>query len=119
MVANELRFWINFALSIARDIAIGRNLKLFLQVRYHHFSFCLWWLGLVLIIHDFRLLLHYGLCHSLAVSSIFLHWSILVSFVGPSFICNQQFKYRSCCSLCILSKYFCRGPSQSFSSYSV
>ena len=32
MAADILRVWVNHVLSIARDIAIGRNLKLFLQV---------------------------------------------------------------------------------------
>ncbi|PON88135.1 Reticulon [Trema orientale] len=34
MAAHVLRVWVNHALSIARDIAIGRNLKLFIQVAF-------------------------------------------------------------------------------------
>ena len=30
--ADVIRVWINYALSVARDIAVGRNVKLFLQV---------------------------------------------------------------------------------------
>ncbi|CAA3031304.1 reticulon B11 [Olea europaea subsp. europaea] len=30
--ADEMRVWVNYALSIARDIAIGGNLRLFIQV---------------------------------------------------------------------------------------
>lgn len=33
MVADVLRVWVNRILSVAQDIAIGRNVKLFLQVR--------------------------------------------------------------------------------------
>lgn len=32
IAADVLRVWVNRALSIARDIAIGRNLKLFARV---------------------------------------------------------------------------------------
>ena len=41
----------------------------------------------------------YGFHHSLADSSIFLHWSILVSSLGLSFLCNQRFKNHICCYL--------------------
>ncbi|CAA2960918.1 reticulon B11 [Olea europaea subsp. europaea] len=30
--ADEMRVWVNYALSIARDIAIGGNLRLFIQI---------------------------------------------------------------------------------------
>lgn len=123
MVAEELRFWINYALSIARDIAIGRNLKLFLQVRYYPllvFSSVIY--GTYVLIIYARLLLDYGLHHLLEVSLIFLRWSISVSFLGPLFLCNQHFQIVLLFfwnNFIHFVNIFFRGSSKSFSSSSV
>lgn len=53
-VADELQVWVNFALSIAHDIAIGRNLKLLLKVRFC-LSFCTFYVGLILNFNVFAL----------------------------------------------------------------
>ncbi|XP_022149172.1 reticulon-like protein B11, partial [Momordica charantia] len=66
MVAEELRFWINYALSIARDIAIGRNLKLFLQV-----ALGLWIASFVGSFFNFLTLVYIGVLLSLSVPLVY------------------------------------------------
>ncbi|EOX98356.1 Reticulon family protein isoform 2, partial [Theobroma cacao] len=54
-VADELQVWINYALSIAHDIAIGRNLKLFLEV-----AVGLWLLSYIGSLFNFLTLVYIG-----------------------------------------------------------
>ncbi|KAH9695363.1 reticulon-like protein B11 [Citrus sinensis] len=74
-VADEIQVWVNHALSIARDIAMGRNLSRFLQVvRYSYFF--------MLITRENnlrRFFLMRGFDHQVA----FLLW--VVSYVGSVF----------------------------------
>lgn len=66
MVADELRLWINFALSIARDIAIGRNLKLFLQV-----ALGLWIVSFIGSFFNFLTLVYIGVLLSLSAPIVY------------------------------------------------
>ncbi|XWS54746.1 hypothetical protein CRYUN_Cryun10bG0115500 [Craigia yunnanensis] len=65
-VADELQVWINFALSLAHDIAIGRNLKLFLKV-----AVCLWLVSFIGSLFNFFTLAYFGVILSLSVPVIY------------------------------------------------
>ncbi|XVF45069.1 hypothetical protein PTKIN_Ptkin02bG0176100 [Pterospermum kingtungense] len=65
-VADELQVWINYALSIAHDIAIGRNLKLFLKV-----AFGLWLVSCIGSLLNFLTLIYIGVILSLSVPVIY------------------------------------------------
>ncbi|PQM38078.1 reticulon-like protein B11 [Prunus yedoensis var. nudiflora] len=64
--ADALHAWINRVLSIARDIAIGRNWKLFLQV-----AFCLWLLSYIGSFFNFLTLVYIGVVLSLSVPVVY------------------------------------------------
>ncbi|XP_022982758.1 reticulon-like protein B11 [Cucurbita maxima] len=66
IVADELRLWVNFALSIARDIAIGRNLKLFLQV-----ALGLWISSFIGSFFNFLTLVYFGVLLSLSAPLVY------------------------------------------------
>lgn len=65
-VADELQVWINYALSIAHDIAIGRNLKLFLEV-----AVGLWLLSYIGSLFNFLTLVYIGVILSLSVPLVY------------------------------------------------
>ncbi|XP_062022503.1 reticulon-like protein B11 [Rosa rugosa] len=65
-VADTLHVWINRGLSIARDIAIGRNFKLFLQV-----SVFLWVASYIGSIFNFLTLAYVGVLISLSVPVLY------------------------------------------------
>ncbi|XVF67513.1 hypothetical protein PTKIN_Ptkin10aG0127200 [Pterospermum kingtungense] len=65
-VADELQVWINFALSIAHGIAIGRNLKLLLKV-----AVCLWLVSFIGTFFNFLTLVHIGVILSLSVPVVY------------------------------------------------
>lgn len=84
--ADVTRVWINRASSVAHDIAVGRNLKLFVQVSLDALNY-LGNLMSIMILEEkeftklvFRLLSSCGLYRTLVVSSTSLPWSTLVSF---------------------------------------
>ncbi|KAK4418225.1 Reticulon-like protein B11 [Sesamum alatum] len=64
MAADETRVWVNYALSIAHDIAIGGNLRLFCQL-----AVGLWFASCIGSLFDFLTLLYIGvlLCLSLPI----------------------------------------------------
>ncbi|XWS39906.1 hypothetical protein CRYUN_Cryun18bG0094900 [Craigia yunnanensis] len=65
-VADELQVWINFALSIAHDIAGGRNLKLFLKV-----AVCLWLVLYIGSLFNFLTLVYIGVILGLSVPVVY------------------------------------------------
>ncbi|KAL6218908.1 PREDICTED: reticulon-like protein B11-like isoform 2 [Fragaria vesca subsp. vesca] len=65
-VADAMHFWINRGLSVARDIAIGRNLKLFLQV-----SVLLWVASYIGSLFNFLTLAYVGVLISLSVPVLY------------------------------------------------
>ncbi|XVF01325.1 hypothetical protein REPUB_Repub04eG0078200 [Reevesia pubescens] len=65
-VADELQVWINHALSIAHDIVIGRNLKLFLKV-----AVGLWLVSFIGSLFNFLTLVYIGVILSLSVPVIY------------------------------------------------
>ncbi|XP_050364785.1 reticulon-like protein B11 [Argentina anserina] len=65
-VADALHVWINRGLSVARDIAIGRNLKLFLQV-----SVLLWIVSYIGSLFNFLTLAYVGILLSLSVPVLY------------------------------------------------
>ncbi|XP_022763444.1 reticulon-like protein B11 isoform X2 [Durio zibethinus] len=65
-VADELQVWINYVLSIAHDIAIGRNLKLFLKV-----AVGLWLVSYIGSLFNFLTLVYVGVILSLSVPLIY------------------------------------------------
>ncbi|KAK4407091.1 Reticulon-like protein B10 [Sesamum angolense] len=64
MAADETRVWVNYALSIAHDIAIGGNLRLFFQL-----AVGLWIVSCIGSLFDFLTLIYLGvlLCLSLPI----------------------------------------------------
>ncbi|XP_022984805.1 reticulon-like protein B11 isoform X2 [Cucurbita maxima] len=66
VVADELRLWVNFVLSIARDIAIGRNFKLFLQV-----ALGLWFVSFIGSFFNFLTLVYIGILLSLSAPLVY------------------------------------------------
>ena len=65
-VADELRVWINYALSIAHDIAIGRNLKLFFKV-----AVGLWLVSYIVSLFNLLTLVYIGIILSLSVPMVY------------------------------------------------
>ncbi|EEF43605.1 reticulon-like protein B11 [Ricinus communis] len=65
-VAGVIQVYANIALSIARDIAIGRNLKLFLQV-----AFGLWIVSYIGSLCNFLTLLYIGILLSFSVPVLY------------------------------------------------
>ncbi|KAH9695364.1 hypothetical protein WN943_024349 [Citrus x changshan-huyou] len=65
-VADEIQVWVNHALSIARDIAMGRNLSRFLQV-----AFLLWVVSYVGSVFNFLTLVYIGVLLSLSVPVLY------------------------------------------------
>ncbi|XVE49250.1 hypothetical protein DITRI_Ditri01bG0067800 [Diplodiscus trichospermus] len=65
-VADELQVWINYVLSIAHDIAIGRNLKLFFKV-----AAGLWLISWIGSLFNFLTLVYLGVILSLAVPLVY------------------------------------------------
>ncbi|XWS68080.1 hypothetical protein CRYUN_Cryun04dG0059500 [Craigia yunnanensis] len=65
-VADELRVWINYALLIAHDIAIGRNLKLFFKV-----AVGLWLVSYIGSLFNFLSLVYIGVILSLSVPVVY------------------------------------------------
>ncbi|KAJ7946100.1 Reticulon-like protein [Quillaja saponaria] len=64
--ADALQVWVNYALSIAHDIAIGRNFKLFLQV-----SVGLWAISYIGSLFNFLTLIYIGVLLSLSVPLLY------------------------------------------------
>lgn len=64
--ADVIRVWINYALSVARDIAVGRNVKLFLQV-----AFGLWVVSYIGSLFNFLTLVYIGVVLSLSVPVLY------------------------------------------------
>lgn len=101
--ADEMRVWVNYALSIAHDIAIRGNWRLFFKVFYLACSdwcfVCQSWLFQLLILDSMvlamliRLLQSCGSFPSLVVSSTFLRWFTLVSM--NSVVCCICISYSS------------------------
>uniref|UniRef100_A0A7N0TMH6 Reticulon-like protein n=1 Tax=Kalanchoe fedtschenkoi TaxID=63787 RepID=A0A7N0TMH6_KALFE len=65
-VAEELRVWINLGLSFASDIAIGRNVKRFIQV-----AISLWFVSYVGSLFNFLTLFYIGVLFSLSVPLVY------------------------------------------------
>uniref|UniRef100_A0A7N0TVH9 Reticulon-like protein n=1 Tax=Kalanchoe fedtschenkoi TaxID=63787 RepID=A0A7N0TVH9_KALFE len=65
-VVEEFRVWINLGLSFARDIAIGRNLKRFIQV-----AISLWFVSYVGSLFNFLTLVYIGVLLSLSVPLVY------------------------------------------------
>ncbi|XP_010530741.1 PREDICTED: reticulon-like protein B10 isoform X6 [Tarenaya hassleriana] len=65
-VADALRVWLNRVLSVARDIAVGRNVKRLFQV-----SFVLWSLSLLGNFFNFLTLLYLGVILSLSIPVLY------------------------------------------------
>ncbi|KAJ0076883.1 hypothetical protein Patl1_35456 [Pistacia atlantica] len=64
--ADVLRAWVNYALSIAHDIAVGRNLKIFLQV-----AFLLLVVSYIGSLFNFLTLVYIGVLLSLSVPVLY------------------------------------------------
>ncbi|KAJ4716239.1 Reticulon-like protein [Melia azedarach] len=64
--AEAIRVWVNHVLSVARDIAVGRNLKTFLQV-----GFLLWAVSYVGSLFNFLTLVYIGILLSLSVPLLY------------------------------------------------
>lgn len=62
VAADEIRIWVNRALSIARDIAVGGNLRLFGKV-----AFSLWVISYIGSFFNFLTLVYIGVILSLSV----------------------------------------------------
>lgn len=120
--ADEMRVWVNYALSIAHDIAIGGNWILFFKV----FTWlapdwcfvCQSWLFQLLIVEMFlamliRLQQSCGWSLTLAVSSTFLPWFTLVSM--NSVMCWLDLNIYSANSNMSLWHYFATGVILSLS----
>ncbi|XP_075511555.1 reticulon-like protein B11 isoform X1 [Primulina tabacum] len=69
--ADEMRVWLNFALSIARDIAIAGNLRLFSQV-----ATGLWIISYVGSLFNFLTLLYIGVLLSLSLPVLYNKYQI-------------------------------------------
>ncbi|XWS62949.1 hypothetical protein CRYUN_Cryun06bG0054600 [Craigia yunnanensis] len=65
-VADDLQVWINYALSVAHDIAIGRNLKLFFKV-----AVGLWLVSYIGSLFNFLTLVYIGVILSLSVPLVY------------------------------------------------
>ncbi|GAV62302.1 Reticulon domain-containing protein [Cephalotus follicularis] len=65
-VADAMRVYVNYALSIARDIAVGRNLKLLLKV-----AFCLWVASYIGSFFNFLTLIYIGVLLSLSIPVLY------------------------------------------------
>lgn len=65
-VADEMRVWVNHALMIARDIAIGRNLILFIKV-----AVGLWLVSYIGSFFNFLTLVYFGVLLSLSVPVLY------------------------------------------------
>ncbi|CAM8994095.1 unnamed protein product [Rhodiola kirilowii] len=63
---EEIRVWINYGLSFARDIAIGRNLKRFIQV-----AISLWFISYIGSFFNFLTLVYIGVLLSLSVPLVY------------------------------------------------
>ncbi|CAM8904300.1 unnamed protein product [Rhodiola kirilowii] len=63
---EELRVWINYGLSFAQDIAIGRNVKRFIQV-----SISLWFISYVGSFFNFLTLVYIGVLLSISVPVVY------------------------------------------------
>ncbi|XP_057963533.1 reticulon-like protein B11 [Malania oleifera] len=64
--ADEIRVWINYALSIARDITVGRNLRLLIQV-----VFGLWVISYIGSLANFLTLVYIGFFFSFSVPFLY------------------------------------------------
>ncbi|CAM8997500.1 unnamed protein product [Rhodiola kirilowii] len=63
---EEIQVWINYGLSFARDIAIGRNLKRFIQV-----AISLWFISYIGSFFNFLTLVYIGVLLSLSVPLVY------------------------------------------------
>ncbi|XAR72936.1 hypothetical protein NMG60_11019746 [Bertholletia excelsa] len=64
--ADEARTWINHALSVAREISVGKNLKLLLQV-----AFMLWFISYVGSFFNFLTIVYIGILLGLSVPFLY------------------------------------------------
>ncbi|MBA0818541.1 hypothetical protein Gohar_019823 [Gossypium harknessii] len=66
IVADELQIWLNCVLSIAHDITIGRNLKVFLKV-----ALSLWFVSFIGSLFNFLTLVYIGVILILSVPLVY------------------------------------------------
>ncbi|KAK8558642.1 hypothetical protein V6N13_098289 [Hibiscus sabdariffa] len=65
-IAKEFQVWVNYALSIAHDITLGRNLKLFLKV-----TVVLWFVSYIGSFFNFLTFVYIGIVLSLSVPMLY------------------------------------------------
>ncbi|KAL6964046.1 hypothetical protein U1Q18_035099 [Sarracenia purpurea var. burkii] len=73
IAADVCRVWINDVLLVAHDIAVGRNLKLLLQV-----GFCLWIISYIGSFFNFLSLVYIGVLFSLSVPVLYEKYQVQV-----------------------------------------
>ncbi|CAA2972859.1 reticulon B11 [Olea europaea subsp. europaea] len=84
--ADEMRVWVNYALSIAHDIAIGGNLRLFIQVTLGS-----WFISCIGGFFNLLTLLYIGEAFLNSLDALCSVLLILVMWFFPSFLSPQVF----------------------------
>ncbi|XP_039014693.1 reticulon-like protein B11, partial [Hibiscus syriacus] len=70
-IAKELQVWVNYALSIAHDITLGRNLELFLKAYLPLYVWFSGWCWLVVCFFNFLTFVYIGIVLSLSVPMLY------------------------------------------------